>query len=77
MKTKKIFKYTAAILGILLIIALGFALYNHLFPLSWGIHSKVNKTLLSGKAINGYDPVAYFTERKAVEGKDNLTYELE
>lgn len=28
----------------------------------------------SGKAIRGYDPVAYFTESKAVKGDDKLVY---
>lgn len=28
----------------------------------------------SGKAIRGYDPVAYFTEGKPVPGKDELVY---
>lgn len=28
-----------------------------------------------GEAIDGYDPVAYFTESKPVEGKDNITYD--
>ena len=28
----------------------------------------------SDKAIRGYDPVAYFTEGKAVKGNENLTY---
>jgi YHS domain-containing protein len=28
----------------------------------------------SGKAIRGYDPVAYFTEGKPVEGKDEFVY---
>jgi YHS domain-containing protein len=35
----------------------------------------VNKTTLGGIAIKGYDPVAYFTGAKPVEGKK--TYELE
>lgn len=26
-------------------------------------------------AIKGYDPVAYFTEKKPVKGKDNITYQ--
>ena len=30
-----------------------------------------------GKAIRGYDPVAYFTEEKAVEGKAGLTHEYD
>ena len=29
----------------------------------------------SGKAIRGYDPVAYFTEGNPVKGSDKLTYE--
>lgn len=28
----------------------------------------------NGLAINGYDPVAYFTENKAVEGKDTFSF---
>lgn len=28
----------------------------------------------SGKAIRGYDPVAYFTQSKAVKGNDKLVY---
>jgi YHS domain-containing protein len=28
----------------------------------------------SNKAIRGYDPVAYFTEGKPVQGNDNITY---
>jgi YHS domain-containing protein len=28
----------------------------------------------SNQAVRGYDPVAYFTERKPVKGKENLTY---
>jgi len=28
----------------------------------------------SGKAIRGYDPVAYFTDGKPVEGKEELVY---
>lgn len=30
----------------------------------------------SGLAINGYDPVAYFTENKAVEGKSTIKYTI-
>jgi hypothetical protein len=31
----------------------------------------------SDKAIRGYDPVAYFTEGKAVKGNENLNLPLE
>lgn len=34
----------------------------------------VNKTLL-GNAIEGYDPVAYFTEGRPVEGSSDFEYE--
>jgi YHS domain-containing protein len=30
--------------------------------------------LVKGVAVGGYDPVAYFTERKAVPGKPDITY---
>lgn len=31
--------------------------------------------IFSSEAIRGYDPVAYFTEDKAVEGSDEFTFE--
>lgn len=34
----------------------------------------VNKTFLSGEAIHGYDPVAYFNQGRPVEGKDELSF---
>lgn len=34
----------------------------------------VNATFLGGTAIEGYDPVAYFTEGKPVEGSSEHTY---
>ena len=30
--------------------------------------------LVKGSAVGGYDPVAYFTQKKAVRGKANITY---
>lgn len=36
---------------------------------------KINKTTFSGLALRGYDPVAYFTEGKAAEGRKEFTYE--
>ena len=35
----------------------------------------VNKTTFGSLAIKGYDPVAYFTEGKPVEGTKQFTYE--
>ena len=34
----------------------------------------VNKTFFKGVAIDGYDPVSYFTVGKAQEGKDKYEY---
>lgn len=37
----------------------------------------VYSTYFGNKAINGYDPVAYFTEKKAVEGREQFTYQYQ
>ena len=37
--------------------------------------SPVNKTLFGGLAIDGYDPVAYFTDSKPVEGSKAYSFE--
>ncbi len=37
--------------------------------------SPVNKTLLAGVALDGYDPVAYFTDGEPVEGKKEHSLE--
>lgn len=37
--------------------------------------SPVNKSLLGGVAIEGYDPVAYFTESRPVEGRKQWSHE--
>lgn len=74
MKNRKIINTISTVLGIFVLLLIVYAIYSHVYPLSWGIHSKVNRGLLSGDAINGYDPVAYFTEKKAVKGNENLTF---
>ncbi|MEO6722963.1 MAG: YHS domain-containing (seleno)protein [Ferruginibacter sp.] len=38
------------------------------------ISAQSNIFIKDGKAINGYDAVAYFTESKPVQGKDELVY---
>jgi hypothetical protein len=40
-----------------------------------GAISPVNKSLLGGVAIEGYDPVAYFVESRPVEGKKEHSFE--
>jgi hypothetical protein len=37
--------------------------------------TKINKTTVGGLALKGYDPVAYFTEGRAVEGRKEFTHE--
>jgi YHS domain-containing protein len=74
-KIKKVFKFLGSLVGLFLIIAIIFALYKHIYPLPMGIHSSVSKSLLSGKAINGYDPVAFFKENKAVKGNKETSYD--
>jgi YHS domain-containing protein len=75
MKSKKLLKTTASVIGILFFLIIGFALYSHISPLSFGLYSKVNKSILSNEAINGYDPVAYFTQKRPVKGKEEYAYE--
>ena len=54
------------LVGLMLIIAA---------PVAWGAKGEINTTLIGKKAIKGYDPVAYFTDGKPVEGKKEFTYE--
>ena len=77
MKNRKLINRISGILGIIVLILIIFAIYNHIYPLTWGLHGEVNKELLTGDAIHGYDPVAYFTENKAVKGNENIHYGYE
>lgn len=43
------------------------------FP-AQGVDARVNKTLFGGLAIEGYDPVSYFTEGKPVKGKKSFEH---
>ncbi|MEM7549882.1 MAG: YHS domain-containing (seleno)protein [Bacteroidota bacterium] len=52
-----------------LIIALVTSLSNLTFAQKESVYST------RGGAIKGYDPVAYFTERKAIKGSDSYTFE--
>jgi len=46
-----------------------------LLPALAGAASPVNKSLFGGVAIEGYDPVAYFTDGKPVEGEKKHSFE--
>ena len=40
-----------------------------------GYSQKASTFIESGKAIRGYDPVAYFTQQKAVKGNEKFSYQ--
>ena len=54
-------------MGILLLLIVAGVFTFQVFPLSWGWHDQIVTS--GGVAIDGYDPVAYFTEGKAAPGK--------
>ena len=70
-------KRTVKIIGIVLLclvaIVIVFAKVKRITPLSWG-HKEVNQPMFSSEAINGYDPVAYTTENKAVAGNEKISH---
>jgi hypothetical protein len=53
--------------------AFTFAKVGRIAPLLWE-HNTVNQPMFSDQAINGYDPVAYFTESKAVAGNETISH---
>ena len=69
-------KKTLKRIGIALLVLIGlvfvFAKVKRITPLAWG-HKEVNKPMFSDEAINGYDPVSYFTAGKAVNGSKTFT----
>lgn len=70
---RKIVKRTGIGLLLLLLTLFAGATIKRVRPLAWG-HKEVNTPMFGNEAINGYDPVAYFTLNKAVMG--NKTYTL-
>lgn len=46
-----------------------------LFAAPAGAIDPINTTLFGNKAIEGYDPVAYFTQGKAVKGQKSISHE--
>lgn len=58
-----------------LLLALLLALPLALAPAAAFAASPVNKTFLGGVAIDGYDPVAYFTDGKPVKGSKDHEFD--
>ncbi len=71
-------KQTKKTLVIVLIVLTGlvftFAKMQRISPLSWEMHKEINQAMFSNEAINGYDAVSYFTEKKAVLGDKAFSY---
>ena len=55
-------------LALIFALALGFAAPAKALP-------PINRTLLSGLALKGYDPVAYYTDDKPVKGNKAFTFD--
>lgn len=70
---KKIFKRTGIALLVLIAIGFVFAKVKRVTPLAWG-HKQINKPMFSDEAINGYDPVTYFTAGQVAKGDKSYTY---
>lgn len=60
--------------GALLVVMFVSAKIKRVTPLPWG-HKEVNTPMFSNEAINGYDPVDYFTTGAATKGTESFTYE--
>ncbi len=54
------------------LLAFGLGLFGAPGPAHAG--KMISQSFFGGVAISGYDPVAYFTEGRAVEGSEEITY---
>ena len=59
---------------VLVAIVLTFTTYKHIRPITWNNHASINQDVFSDRAIEGYDPVAYFTKNKAIAGNEAYAY---
>ena len=69
---KKILKITGIVVGVLLLIAVTFAIVEGISPLSFGMHNTVNQN--EGKALDGFDAISYFNG-SPVKGSENHSFE--
>lgn len=68
----KTIKFTLISITSLFLIAIIFMTANNLSPIALGLHSEISTQ--DDRALNGYDAVAYFKEKKAIKGDPNFTY---
>jgi YHS domain-containing protein len=52
-----------------------FATFALLYPVAVLADGRVNTGYFGGVAINGYDPVAYFLDNRAVKGSEKYSYD--
>lgn len=71
---KKSIKIVISVILVLVLGVFAFAKINRISPLAWG-HKEVNQATFDKTAINGYDPVGYFTDGKAIKGNAEISYE--
>jgi YHS domain-containing protein len=66
-------KWLAIALVLVIVAIAGFATSKKVSPVSWGWWGEVNTT--SGLALQGYDPVAYFSAGRPTVGDSQFTYD--
>ena len=65
-------KYIGLTLFILVIVIVGFAISERITPIGMVDKTSLNQGLFSEVVINGYDPVSYHTDHKAVAGVEEI-----
>ena len=70
---RTIIKITGFSLILLLVGIFIFSKVKRITPLTWGPR-EINQPMFSAQAINGYDPVTYFTEDKALKGNEENSF---
>lgn len=68
----KALKITGVVVGVLIAGILVFAKVNHVAPLSMVSPDEFDTS--DGIALQGYDPVSYFTSGEAVKGSEDIQY---
>ncbi|WP_258103590.1 YHS domain-containing (seleno)protein [Marinoscillum sp. MHG1-6] len=71
---KKLLKYGVIVLASLIIVIFTVSRIKRITPLSMNPPA-VNQPMFSNVAINGYDPVAYFTKDKPMQGLESVTFQ--
>jgi len=74
MRLSKKYTITLGLIGFLVAIIVCFITIKRILPLAWNMHNKINRGLFSDLTLEGYDPVAYFSMKKAIKGKNEYSY---